>query len=110
MREEGGEVVEWGGRCNSSDECEVDEYCDMDQGDINGNGIGDACENCYANCNCDTKVDLADLVIMKEEFLRDDCNEPDPCYADTDKDGKVNLSDLVIMKYEFLRDNCPPCP
>ena len=28
---------------------------------------------CHADCNCDRKVDLADLVIMKEQFLRTDC-------------------------------------
>lgn len=34
--------------------------------------LGDACE-CYADCNCDTKVNLADLILTKYEFLRNDC-------------------------------------
>ncbi len=58
--------------CTDSEECEEGEFCDMVQFDFNSNGIGDACE-CYADCNCDTKVNLADLVLTKNEFLRDDC-------------------------------------
>lgn len=93
----------------TSDSCALgDAYCDMSQGDFNANGIGDACE-CYADCDCNTKVDLADLVIMKEEFLRTNCGEQNPCDADCNADGKVDLSDLVIMKLQFLRADCPAC-
>ena len=59
---------------------------------------------CYADCNCDRKVDLADLVIMKGEFLQS-C----PCQADCNGDNQVNLGDLVIMKAQFLRTDCPAC-
>jgi hypothetical protein len=76
----------------------------MSQGDINSNGIGDACE-CYADCDCNTKVNLSDLVIMKGEFLQS-C----PCQADCNGDNQVNLGDLVIMKTQFLRSDCPSCP
>jgi hypothetical protein len=73
-----------------------------------GNGCGDACE-CHADCNGDRKVNLADLVIMKREFLSTDC-ATNPCSADCNYDNKVNLADLVMMKGEFLRANCPACP
>jgi hypothetical protein len=63
---------------------------------------------CYADCNCDRKVDLADLVIMKGEFLRTDC-ATNPCNADCNYDNSVDLSDLVMMKGEFFRSNCPAC-
>ena len=63
---------------------------------------------CYADCNCDTKVNLADLVIMKQEFNRSDCATI-PCQADCNYDDKVNLADLVMMKGEFNRTDCPPC-
>lgn len=59
--------------CTDSEECEDGEFCDMVQFDFNTNGIGDSCE-CYADCNCDTKVNLSDLVLTKNEFLRDDCS------------------------------------
>jgi len=62
----------------------------------------------------DCRVNLSDLVIMKNEFLRINCNNPDPCYADIaplppeGPDNRVNISDLVIMKNEFLRIDCCP--
>jgi hypothetical protein len=74
-----------------------------------GNACGDACE-CYADITGTSgKVDVADLVVMKNEFLRVDCAINPPCNADCNGDGKVNVADLVIMKGEFLRDDCPPC-
>jgi len=73
----------------------------------NGNGCGDACE-CHADCTADRKVDLADLVILKQEYLRTDC-ATNPCNADCNYDNKVNLNDLVMMKNDFLRTNCPSC-
>jgi hypothetical protein len=65
-------------------------------------------EVCDADCNCDTKVNLADLSLIKGEFLCDDC-EIAPCQADCNCDTKVDLSDLMTMKAEFLRDDCPDC-
>jgi hypothetical protein len=64
----------------------------------------DVC-TCYGDINDDSKVDLADLVVVKAEFLREDCGT-NPCQADCNGDGKVNLADLVIMKGEFLRTDC----
>jgi hypothetical protein len=63
---------------------------------------------CYTDCDCDTKVNLADLVTIKGEFLRNGC-ATNPCQADCDCDTKVNLADLVLMKGEFLRTDCPAC-
>jgi hypothetical protein len=90
--------------CDKDSECfSSGGTCQMEQGDCNGNGVGDVCE-CYADCNCDTKVDLSDLVLMRQEFL-----QPPVC-ADCNGDGNVDLSDLVIMKNEFLRQGCSTCP
>lgn len=89
-------------------DCGEGEMCDMYQEDFNDNGIGDACE-CYADCNCDTKIDLGDLVIMRGEFSRTDC-ATNPCQADCNGDNKVDLADLVIMKDQFLQTDCPECP
>lgn len=95
--------------CASDTACnyQAGEFCQLSQGDSNINGIGDACE-CYADVNCSTKVDLADLVIMKAEFLRTDC-ATNPCNADCNGDYRVDLTDLVVMKMQFLRTNCPAC-
>jgi hypothetical protein len=65
------------------------------------------CGLCEADLNCDTKVDLNDLVTLKGEFLLT-C-PPSPCNADINGDGKVELADLVIMKGEFLKTDCCPC-
>ncbi len=100
----GGVIVGMGVTCLVYEDCNEDEYCQLEQGDCNDNGIGDACE-CYADVNCSTKVDLSDLVIMKGEFLQT-C----PCQADCNGDNQVNLGDLVIMKSQFLRSGCPACP
>ncbi len=75
---------------------------------LGGNGCGDACE-CHADSNADQKVDLADLVIMKQEFLRTDC-DTNPCNADCNYDNSVDLADLVMMKEDFFRSDCPVCP
>jgi rhodanese-related sulfurtransferase len=73
-----------------------------------GNGCGDACE-CLADCVFNQKVDLNDLVIMKQQFMWK-CIEHPSCEADINYDGNVNLADLVMMKAEFGRTDCPACP
>lgn len=67
-----GVVMGMGTTCHDNIECEVDEVCDLSQADFDSDGAGDSCE-CYSNANCDKKVDLSDLVIMKTEFLRNNC-------------------------------------
>ncbi len=99
-----GVVIGMGTTCNTSGNCASGETCDKVQGDINGNGCGDACE-CYADINNSGKVDLTDLVIMKTEFNKP-C-PPSPCTADLNGDGKVDLQDLVIMKIQFNKTGCP---
>ncbi len=92
--------------CTDDVDCSMGEICDTFQGDHDGNGIGDACE-CYSDINCDAKVNLSDLMILKDEFNQP-C-PPSPCSADITGDGNVNLSDLVIMKVQFMRSGCPEC-
>ena len=87
--------------CTSDSACSAGAFCQLSQGDCNGDGCGDACE-CYADIDNDGKVQLSDLVIMKSQF-----SKPCPCTADLNGDGKVDLTDLVIMKTQFLRTGCP---
>jgi hypothetical protein len=79
--------------------------CQMEQGDININGIGDTCE-CYADLSGDGKVNSSDLLIMKIDYNRKDCYV-NPCDADCNNDGKVNSADLLIMKTQYNRIGCP---
>jgi hypothetical protein len=94
--------------CMDSADCEAGAACQMEQGDCNGNGVGDACE-CYADCNCSTAVNMSDLVLMKDQYLRDNC-AAELCQADCNGDDAVNLSDLMIMKAQYFRSDCPSCP
>jgi hypothetical protein len=93
--------------CTAGGQCEAGKTCQMEQGDCNGNGIGDVCE-CYADCDCSTNVNLSDLVMMKAQYLRDDC-ATHLCQADCNGDKQVNLSDLVIVKAQYFRNDCPSC-
>jgi hypothetical protein len=63
------------------------------------------CEVCYADSNHDSAVNLDDLVIMRSEYTRSDC-DINPCQADCNSDGNVDLLDLIIMKIEFLKEDC----
>jgi len=97
--------------CTDDADCEdMGGTCQDFQGDFNNNGIGDVCE-CYANYNypTDFKVTVADLYVLKEEYGRGDCDDPDPCYADGNEDGKVTVVDLMLFKNEYGRFDCPAC-
>jgi hypothetical protein len=94
--------------CSDNSTCEPEETCQMEQGDINGNGIGDVCE-CYADLSGDGKVNSSDLLKMKLDYNRNDCFV-NPCDADCNDDGNVNSSDLLIMKIQYNRKGCPVIP
>jgi hypothetical protein len=64
---------------------------------------------CFCDFNGDGRVGLTDIVIMRDEFSRSDC-DVNPCQADCNGDGSVNLTDLVMLKYEFNRRDCPIMP
>jgi photosystem II stability/assembly factor-like uncharacterized protein len=91
--------------CTDNSTCGVGEICQKEQGDINANGIGDACE-CYADLNSDSKIGSGDLLIMKIDYNRSDC-DINPCSANINLDNKVNSGDLLIMKKQYNRRDCP---
>ncbi len=88
--------------CSDNSTCEAGEVCQLGQEDHNANGIGDACE-CYADSDNDTKVDILDLLTIKNDYNRTDC----PCDADCNDDGIVDMFDLLIMKNQYNRTGCP---
>jgi len=100
-----GVVMGTGVVCSDNSTCETGEICQMEQEDHNGNTVGDACE-CYADCNGDGSVGFSDLILMKTEFSRNDCNIT-PCSADCNDDGSVGFSDLVIIKIQYGKSGCP---
>jgi len=101
-----GIVLRTGGSCTGSADCAPEATCQMQQADINANGIGDVCE-CYADGNHDTMVNIMDFVAYKNERGRNDCSPLHPCQADHNGDGRVNLKDLGILKMEYGRYGCP---
>lgn len=100
-----GKVMGTGDNCTDNSMCSEGETCQMEQGDCNGNSIGDVCE-CYADFDNDTQVGLFDLITMKSEFGRFDCNETG-CETDCSGDGKVSLQDEVILRFEIGKKGCP---
>ena len=95
--------------CAVDNDCDVAGYfCLLNQNDVNGNGIGNACE-CYSDLNGSGNVNSADLPIMKIDYNRTDCAIT-PCQADINGDGRVNSADLLIMKIEYNRNNCQTLP
>jgi hypothetical protein len=67
-------------------------------------GSAGACA-CLTDLNGDDTVGLEDLVIMRVEYFKTDC-DVNPCQADCNGDGEVGLSDLLLMKDEYFRTDC----
>ena len=109
VKETSGVVIGTGVTCTAGgSECGSGETCQLEQGDYNENNIGDACE-CYANLDNDQEVGLFDLIIIKNEYGRSDC-DTNICESDIDEDGEVGLFDLIIMKSQYGRNDCPVVP
>ncbi len=71
---------------------------------------------CPPDLDCDRKVDIFDLLTMKNEYGRNDCaadNATFCCQADIDTTGtsvnKVDIFDLLLMKIHYSRTTCDPC-
>jgi len=107
VREIGEIIVSTGVTCTLvGEECEGGETCQMDQGDWNNNGFGDACD-CNADFDGDGKVFPSDAMVLLGEWKRKDCSGEDPCQADIDGNGKVFPSDAMILLGEWKRKDCP---
>jgi hypothetical protein len=110
-------------KCTDNSTCEIifeEGYCQMEQGDINENGVGDACE-CYADFNGDGIVSSPDLDVFEAEYyqtpgVRTATNPVPPapgCYcADANNDGIVSTPDYDLFEAAYYQ-LCPysnPCP
>jgi hypothetical protein len=66
-------------------------------------GIAHPCEG---DLDGNRHVDGADLAILNDDFLRDDCLESGDCLGDTNADGTVDALDLSNFADSFGRVNC----
>jgi len=55
-----------------------------------------------ADANGDGTVDLSDLVIMEQEWLRTDCSPAAPCCMNLNSDDTVNLLDFALLSMQWL--------
>jgi hypothetical protein len=65
--------------------------------DSNGSGIPDECEDdcAPADLNCDGVVNVADLLLLFDQW--GECDDCDTCPADLNSDCIVNVADLLIL-------------
>ena len=111
-------------KCTDNSKCEIineESYCQKEQGDINENGVGDACE-CYADWNNDGIVSTPDLDLFEAEYYQTPCDPtasnpvppaPGCCRADANNDGIVSTPDLDLFEAQYYHYGCPDlnmCP
>jgi Dockerin type I domain len=69
--------------------------------------VNDACES---DLHVDNIVNGTDVLVIREEWLKNDCNAPGVwCKADINGDGIVNGTDVLFIKEDWLRTDCS-CP
>jgi len=115
-----------GPSCTDDGQC-TSGYCNMDQNDIDNDGLGDLCDDsfppggngCIDACDCegdfdrDGDGDASDAIKFKQDFGRkpptNPCTATNPCNGDFDCDGNVDASDAILFKQDFGRRDCPSC-
>ena len=107
--------------CADDGDCKPGEFCERNQLDSNGNGIGDVCE-CESDFDCDRNQDWDDFYTFIGDWGRNPGNNPCPpcvpenesCEGDFDGDCDIDWYDV----FKFLEDwgrnpddrPCPACP
>ena len=90
----------------------------MNQEETDGDGIGDACDLCEGNFDCDADCDGIDLTTFWAHFSRgqydDPCTNSQQCKGDFLCDGDVDGEDVTKALECFGRGQysnpCPECP
>ena len=125
--------------CAGHAHCGTGGVCSTNQEDSDGDGVGNACDNCpnLANpaqedtyppggngcgnaCECegnfdgDADQDGTDAVTFKKDFGRggisNPCTNTNPCNGDFNCSGGVDGTDAKVFKVDFGRGMVNPCP
>jgi bacillopeptidase F len=66
------------------------------------------CIDCTADLNKDLAVDLHDFALIAQHFGKDPC--PAMCSGDINTNYRVEMSDLIILASDWLNPDCFDCP
>jgi hypothetical protein len=87
------EIALSGGDCDGNGEDDTIDILLDAGGDVNENGVLDACEACVADVDGDGAVGFGDLIQVLSSWGECDAD----CVADLDGDGVVAFGDLILV-------------
>ncbi len=86
--------------CNRNGVEDAEDIAGGESADVNENGVPDECDECvtcFADLNCDERIDVIELLMILQNW--GNCPGPCPvdCPEDLNLDGSVGIVDLLIF-------------